>query len=846
MPLSPGTRVSAYEIVEPIGAGGMGEVYRAHDTRLGRDVALKILPAELAKDADRVKRFEQEARATAALSHPNILAVYDVGDANGVLFVASELLEGQTMREALLQPVTPAKACAWGSQVALGLAAAHARNIVHRDIKPENLFITADGRVKILDFGLARVGATASGSDSATALGAGRPETQAGVVLGTVAYMSPEQARGLQADARSDIFSLGVVLYELIAGRAPFGGASAVESMHATLTADPPDLDQSRVPPSLDRIIRRCLEKRPEDRFHSAHDLALALEAVGGSRSQTAVSIAQLPARKSRTAAMAAVLAAVAVVSAVATYWLTRSEPSPLPSFQRITFRRGTTHTARFEPGTKNVVYSARWQGDPPAMYSVRANSPESQPVGESDTIVLAISSAQQAAVLRSPRLMSGRIGGTLAVMPLGGGGARDLATRIMAADFTADGQLAAAEYTGDLNRIHLPVGKVLYETTSGPVTDLRCEPHGGRIALTTFDDIRVIDAGGVLLHTLKVTGVTGIDWSPDGKELWYSQVDGPGQTTIVASRLDGAPGRRVWRGRRVALQDIAADGTLLVVEEQLQDGVFVQRDGSATAVDLSWLDGTHASAISPSGDALLFSETGDAGGGFYIRKLDGSPAVRLGGGFAMDIAPAGDRVLASKDLHTHTVVPTGAGTPRDFPHPEVWSFFAWFHPDGRRLFVNGRIKDAPYRFWWMDDSGKFTEAGPSGLDHWAGQVPLSNDGRLLAAFKSGQGMTHTVAIYPLDGGSAFPIAGMRPDEVAIRFAAGDRHLFVYDRDRLPAQIFKLDYRTGQRTLFKEFAPADPAGITSFRWIVMTPDGRVVAYNYRRAMGTVYQISGLK
>ena len=177
-----------------------------------------------------------------------------------------------------------------------------------------------------------------------------------------------------------------------------------------------------------------------------------------------------------------------------------------------------------------------------------------------------------------------------------------------------------------------------------------------------------------------------------------------------------------------------------------------------------------------------------------------------------------------------------------------LWSFFAWFHPDGRRLVVNGRIKDAPYRFWSVDESGVFTETGPAGLDHWAGQVPLSNDGTLLAAFKSGQGgMTKTAAIYPLEGGGApVPVTGLRPDEVVIRFAAGDRHLFVYDRDRLPAQIFTLDYRTGQRTLFREFAPADPAGISGFGWIVMTPDGDVVAYNYTRALGTVFQISGVK
>jgi hypothetical protein len=358
------------------------------------------------------------------------------------------------------------------------------------------------------------------------------------------------------------------------------------------------------------------------------------------------------------------------------------------------------------------------------------------------------------------------------------------------------------------------------------------------------------MDHAGKIVQTVNAAMVTGIDWSANGDELWYSKWEGTGQTSIFAVRLDGTASRRVWSGRRVVLQDIAADGTVLVVEDQTQGGVLVQRDGAA-ATDLSWLDGTLASAISADGSTLLFSEYGDAGGGFFVRRLDGSPAVRLGEGIAVDLSPAGDRVLASKgpshqDLYSHALVPTGTGTPRELPHPEVWSFFAWFHPDGKRLLINGRIKDSPYRFWWMDESGKLTEVGPAGLDHWAGQVPLSNDGTLLAAFKSGQTGSHTLTIYPVDGGASFPTVGLRAGEVPIRFAAGDRHLFVYDRDRLPAQIFKVDYRTGERTLFREFTPADPAGIAGFVWVVMSPDGRIVAYNYTRALGTVYQISGLK
>src|SRR5688572_31342771 len=467
MSLEAGTRLGPYTIVAPLGAGGMGEVYRARDTRLERDVAIKVLPPDMVADPDRVKRFEQEARATAALSHPNILAVYDIGTVAvasrdgspaplAITYVASELLEGVTLREALAHPLTPTKACAWASHIALGLAAAHAKHIVHRDVKPDNVFITTDGRVKILDFGLARVSSPAA-ADGTTMLEAKGMGTHAGIVMGTVAYMSPEQARGLTADERSDIFSLGVVLYEMLAGRPPFSGGSAVESMHATLANEPPEFDSIRgIPPSLDRIARRCLEKRPEDRFHSAHDLAVAVESVSGSRSQPVATVA--PAPKPRPAlTTAALLAGVALASVAATMWFRGAPTAGLPTIQRITFRRGTIETARFEAGTRNVLYSARWEGGPPAIYSVHPNSPESSPVGEPGALLMAVSRTQEAAILLSPRINSGRLSGTLALRPLGGGGTRELATRIIGADFTADGQLAAMEYDGDTHRVHLP-----------------------------------------------------------------------------------------------------------------------------------------------------------------------------------------------------------------------------------------------------------------------------------------------------------------------------------------------------------------------------------------------------
>ena len=289
MSLSPGTRLGRYEVRSQLGAGGMGEVYLARDPKIGRDVAIKVLPAQVSADAERLARFEQEACAAGALNHPNVLAVHDVGQHDGAPFVVSELLEGETLREMLRgAPLSQRKAVDYASQIARGLAAAHERGIVHRDLKPENIFITSDGRAKILDFGLAKL-TQGDGRQSQTEILTRRLDTDPGAVMGTVGYMAPEQVRGRKLDHRADIFSFGAVLYEMMTGRRAFRGESAADTLSAVLREDPPALSETNrnVAPALERLVLRCLEKDPAARFHSASDLAFALEALSGA---TAVS----------------------------------------------------------------------------------------------------------------------------------------------------------------------------------------------------------------------------------------------------------------------------------------------------------------------------------------------------------------------------------------------------------------------------------------------------------------------------------------------------------------------------------------------------------------------------
>src|SRR5580700_7797706 len=317
MPLTSGTKLGPYEIQSLIGAGGMGEVYRAHDSRLDRPVAIKVLPASFSADRDRLQRFAQEARAAAALNHPNILSIFDIGDQQGAPYVVSELLEGETLRARLKSgSLSSRKAIDYALQVARGLAAAHEKGIVHRDLKPENLFLTSDGRVKILDFGLAKLTRPEGdvGEDAPTV----QVNTEPGQIMGTVGYMSPEQVRGKPADHRSDIFAFGSILYEMISGQHAFRGESAADTMSAILKEEPAELSETvrNVPPALERMVLHCLEKNPAQRFQSAGDLAFNLEAltdgsvVGKTGTQSAIAstgiagpaVAETPAREKETA----------------------------------------------------------------------------------------------------------------------------------------------------------------------------------------------------------------------------------------------------------------------------------------------------------------------------------------------------------------------------------------------------------------------------------------------------------------------------------------------------------------------------------------------------------------
>lgn len=577
MALNPGTKLGPYEVVAPAGAGGMGEVYRARDTRLNREVAVKVLPTEFSRDPDRLHRFQQEAQAVASLNHPNIMAIHDFGEHERSPYIVAELLEGETLRERLRGGALPArKATDYAEQIARGLAAAHEKGIVHRDLKPENIFITRDGRVKILDFGLAKLARPEGipATDAATLVS----QTEPGVVMGTVGYMSPEQVKGQTADHRSDLFSFGAILYEMLSGRRAFRGETSVETMSAILKEDPPELTETNrsVPPAMEGIVRHCLEKNPEERFQSARDVAFNLQSLSGSTSQVA---AIAPVR--RSAARVGRIAAIAVLSLgamAAVFWAGRSlRPAPSPSFKPLTFRRGTVTAARFAPDGQNVIYSAAWEGSPhPELFSTRIDGVASRPLDVSDADLLAISPQGEMALLQHwRRTIAWQRTGMLARLPLSGGAPKEMLDGVQDADWAGDGARLAVIRSGPQYQLEFPLGHVLATVSSGWFSYPRISPDQQHIAFFEHPvgddrgDVCVVDlVGHKRVLSAGWSSLDGLAWTPSGSEVWFAGSNTGSSRALYAVSLSGRVRPVLRVPGSLLLHDIAPDGRVLLQQD--------------------------------------------------------------------------------------------------------------------------------------------------------------------------------------------------------------------------------------------------------------------------------------
>jgi eukaryotic-like serine/threonine-protein kinase len=862
MLLAAGTRLGPYEILAPIGAGGMGEVYRAHDSRLGRDVALKILPAAFASDSDRVRRFDQEGRAAAALNHPNIVVIYEAGSQDGVFYVATELLEGETLRERLAASALPVrKAIDYAIQIARGLAAAHSKGITHRDLKPENLFLTKDGLVKILDFGLAKYSATKPAGARPTDLATEPIETDPGRVLGTVGYMSPEQVRGQVADACSDLFSLGVVLYEMLSGERAFTGDSAVEVMSAILKQEPPDLDAAQ-PPVLDRIIRRCLEKKPGERFESARDLAFALESISGSSSGTserkAQQIPQRPLR--RYARMIALVVGACVLLAVAFIaGLRRSRPLS-PSFQRVTFRRGVIDNGRFANGGKTIVYSAAWDGNPFCVYSTQAENPESRDLGMVSAHLLGVSPSDEMA-LDFAAGVGFSIVGTLARVPISGGTPRQVADDIAAADWTSDGaRLAVVRSKPGFQQLEFPIGNVLYRTTAG-IQYLRISPQGDLIA---FEEQPLgANAGPGYVATVDLKGnkktltnlwsglINGLAWSSSRDEILFNAAPYSVTTSLYAVTRSGHQRLVAHLPGDFAVLDAAPDGRLLMWHALNSSTLSFLPALDSKETDLYWHDDSGLSDISRDGKFLLFAEGGDAtrsGEDYvtYLRGTDGSPAVRLGPGIPLEISPDGKwaMVLGSSRAPSQLLLlPTGTGEARPLTRDGIHHQGAAWTPDGKRIVFVGNEPGHRIRYYVQSlDGGTPRAITPENVGFsYTDPVVISPDGRSVAV----AGLDGKIVLYRLDEGTPRSVPKLADGFAPLRWCP-DNSLMAYHGGDVPVKILRVDVKTGEQTLWKQVAPANRTGLSGISNIRVGADCQSSAYSAFYQLSELWIVDGLR
>jgi serine/threonine protein kinase/Tol biopolymer transport system component len=841
----------------------MGEVYRARDTRLQRDVAIKILPNTLAHDQDRLRRFEQEARAVAALNHPNLLTVFDVGTAplgdggaEASPFIVSELLEGATLRERLASGgLRERKALEYAIQIARGMAAAHERGIVHRDLKPENVFVTNDGRVKILDFGLAKLSEAAPAQTDATR-DAG---TQAGVVMGTVGYMSPEQVRGKPLDARSDIFSFGVVLYEMLSGKRAFQGETPADLMSAILNHEPTELTATsqEISPAVDHVVHHCMEKDPQQRFQSAGDIAFQLGELSGTRTSTGTrTVADATSARLPRPWITAGIGAIALALLLAVAWFlgrttARHEP---PKFTQLSFQQGYVHSGRFLPDGQSFITSSRWGSDSDlALYTGRLDSQGLRPLGVVADSLESVSPSGELLVIQNLKSIGpGYVAvGTLARLPLGGGAPRPVLDSVQYADWAPSGKdFAVVRFAPDKHvyRLEYPIGKTLYET-AGWISNPRFSRDGKRIAFLDhpnfgddFGNAAVVDLEGNRKKlSSSYSSTQGLVWSPNGDEIWFSATQNGVYRSLFATTLSGRERPLLSAPGNVDIQDALPDGRVLLSDVSSRRVLMVFTSDHPQGRDFTWMDWVYGARFSADGKQILFGDQhSGAMYGTFLRNLDGSPAVRLGDGDPLDLS--GDGKWAISRLPTVPnqllLLPTGTGESRQLTHSKVSHTSARWLPDGRILSA-GNEPDHPERTYLLDLNGNETPLTPEGIVALA----VTTDGKRVLTFD----LHSQFQLLSLDGGQPQTLSIFQKEEFPIDFTSDDAAVLVRRPGRDGGiEIWRVDLAGTKRTLLHAVALPGIPSIANGLSATASRDGKSYAYQYHPSISTEYLVEGLR
>ena len=859
----------------------MGEVYHARDCRLDRTVAIKVLLAPHEANPIQLGRFRREARSIGRLSHPHICTLLDVGEQDGVPFLVMEYLDGETLSERLERGAIPIEqAVVFGVQVAEALVALHDRAVIHRDLKPSNVMLTASG-VKLLDFGLAKF-RDGDYAEVATEPTRSLSLTDPGSIVGTLPYMAPEQIEGVPVDTRTDIFSFGVVFYEMIAGRRPFAGDTRAALMASIVGADPPSLltitGRAEAGPhvplvsrSLERLIRRCLAKSKDERWQTARDLAAELKGISEQDTETTTRV-PAPVRRVRRAWLIAALVAASLAGGMfaGRAFVPRSR---VAEYLPVTHRRGAVSSARFVPDGQSFLYSATWERQPYGVFLGRPDGGDSRDLGLEGGRVLSISNSGNMAVLFGDQNIVRTFGvRTLARVPMAGGARRDLVNGIVDADWIPGTDTLAVIRDPGNNRpwvVEFPMGTPVHEARAA--WSLRVSPDGNRVAFFEgplfFDSlpaamVSVVHRSGQKSTLSRGWSGFGLAWTPSGDEIWFTGTHGsvadPASTTnesrvgapwLQAVSLAGVE-RTVHRAPDwLVLHDIAADGRVLLSRNSIRMDMACQRPGETSERDLSWLTASLPSGISSDGETVVFHDvligrTPSGNPTIFRRDLDGSAAIPLGEGNARALSPDKMWVLAQVQ-ENFVLLPMGAGSRVTLPTGSLQRVAGGTWLDARRIVFLGLAEDNQPRGYVQDiPDGAPRAITPAGVI-LSPRAAVRDNASVLGRLQDQWNL------YPIAGGDPTRVHALTGTDIPVQWSDDGRFIYALESVAPPGtasrDVWRVELSTGRRTHWKALGPRDPVGVEATAAnIAIAPDGRSYCYSFMRRLGDLFIATGLQ